>query len=53
LEPRSFTSFNAAADEAAISRFYGGIHYNAAIVNGLTEGRKIANYVLSNVKMEN
>jgi hypothetical protein len=53
IQPRSFTSFNAAADEAAISRFYGGIHYNAAIVNGLTEGRKIGNYVLNNLKMEN
>ena len=27
LPIRSFTSFNAAADEAAISRMYGGIHY--------------------------
>ena len=53
LSPRNFKSFNAAADEAAVSRFYGGIHYNAAIVNGLTEGRKIGNYVLNNLKMEN
>lgn len=53
LDPRSFKSFNAAADEAAISRFYGGIHYNAAIVNGLAEGRKIGNYVVQHVKMEN
>ena len=53
VAPRSFKSFNQAAEEAAISRFYGGIHYNAAIVNGLTEGRKIGNYVLKNIKMEN
>ena len=52
IKPRSFKSFNQAAEEAAISRFYGGIHYNAAIVNGVTEGRKIAGYVLNNVKME-
>ena len=52
LQPRSFQSFNQAAEEAAVSRFYGGIHYNAAIINGLTEGRKIGNYVLSNIKME-
>lgn len=52
LQPRSFHSFNQAAEEAAVSRFYGGIHYNAAIINGLTEGRKIGNYVLSNIKME-
>ena len=52
LQPRSFTSFNQAAEEAAASRFYGGIHYNAAIVNGLTEGRKIGNYVLQHLKMQ-
>jgi hypothetical protein len=52
LQPRSFTSFNQAAEEAAVSRFYGGIHYNAAIVNGLTEGRKIGNYILKHIKME-
>jgi hypothetical protein len=51
--PRSFTSFIQASEEAAASRFYGGIHYNAAIVNGLTEGRKIGSYVLANIKMEN
>ena len=53
LQPRRFTSFNKAAEEAAISRYYGGIHYDAAIVNGLTEGRKIGNYVLNHLKMEN
>ncbi len=53
IEPRSFNSFKQASDEAAISRFYGGIHYNAAIVNGLAEGRKVAAYVLANIKMEN
>jgi hypothetical protein len=52
VSPRSFKSFNQAAEEAAVSRFYGGIHYNAAIVNGITEGRKIGNYVSANVKME-
>lgn len=52
VAPRSFKSFNLAAEEAAVSRFYGGIHYNAAIVNGITEGRKIGNYVLANIKME-
>lgn len=53
VAPRSFKSFNQAAEEAAASRFYGGIHYDAAIVNGLTEGRKIGNYVLANIKMGN
>ena len=36
--PRSFDSFEAAAEEAAISRLYGGIHYRAAIDDGLDMG---------------
>jgi hypothetical protein len=38
LEARSFESFIAAADEAAISRLYGGIHYRAAIDRGIDQG---------------
>ncbi len=38
---RSFTSFFHAANEAAISRMYGGIHYRAAIENGVEQGRCI------------
>jgi hypothetical protein len=44
LKPRSFASFRAAADEAAISRFYGGIHFRAAIERGQEQGRCIAAY---------
>ncbi|MDW7690958.1 vanadium-dependent haloperoxidase [Flammeovirgaceae bacterium SG7u.111] len=36
--PRSFTSFFHFADEAAISRLYGGIHYRAAIEVGVEQG---------------
>lgn len=36
--PRSFTSFFAAANEAAISRLYGGIHYRAGNDRGLECG---------------
>lgn len=39
LAPRSFGSFAAFAEEAAISRLYGGIHYRAAIDRGLEQGR--------------
>lgn len=39
--PRSFTSFMDAANEAAISRLYGGIHYRAAIDYGIEHGREI------------
>lgn len=40
-KPRSFTSFWAAAEEAGISRLYGGIHFRPAIKNGLQQGRCI------------
>lgn len=36
--PRVFTSFYDMAQEAAISRLYGGIHYRAAIELGLEQG---------------
>lgn len=41
LPARAFASFAAAADEAAISRLYGGIHYRAAIEEGVTQGAKV------------
>jgi hypothetical protein len=48
---RSFTSFQAAASEAAISRLYGGIHYRVAIENGLRQGECVAQQVLTNVQL--
>ncbi|MBC7813179.1 MAG: vanadium-dependent haloperoxidase, partial [Burkholderiales bacterium] len=48
---RSFTSFEAAASEAAISRMYGGIHYRAAIENGMRQGRCIGQQILQNVQL--
>lgn len=39
--PRSFSSFYKMAEEAAISRLYGGIHYHEAIYLGLEQGYKI------------
>ena len=36
--PRHYDSFMAAAREAALSRLYGGVHYRAAIENGLEQG---------------
>ncbi len=47
LPVRSFTSFYQAAEEAAISRLYGGIHFRDAIENGVTEGKTIGNMVLA------
>ena len=43
-KPRNFTSFREAAEEAGISRLYGGIHFRAAIERGLAQGRCIAAY---------
>lgn len=42
---RSYTSFEAAAAEAAISRLYGGIHYRSAIENGMRQGRCIGDTI--------
>ena len=52
LPIRSFKSFNLAAEEAAISRLYGGIHYRAAIDEGLIQGRKVGELVVKNIKMK-
>jgi hypothetical protein len=45
--PRKYASFRAAAQEAAISRLYGGIHYAPAIENGITQGNKIGQNILA------
>lgn len=50
LPVRNFTSFKQAAEEAAISRFYGGIHYMPAIVNGLKEGTDIGVFVCEKMR---
>ncbi|MEY4698084.1 MAG: hypothetical protein RIT14_2512, partial [Pseudomonadota bacterium] len=44
LPVRSFPSFQAAAEEAALSRLYGGVHFRAAIEQGLTQGKCIGAY---------
>ncbi len=43
---RSFKSFYAYADEAAVSRMYGGIHYRQANENGMKNGKNIALNIL-------
>jgi hypothetical protein len=48
---RSFTSFEAAASEAAISRMYGGIHYRSAIENGMRQGRCVGQQILNNIQL--
>lgn len=41
MAARSFASFDEAADEAAISRLYGGIHFRPAIELGVEQGKCI------------
>lgn len=51
LPIRNFTSFNKAAEEAAISRMYGGIHYRTAVEIGLKQGRELGKFVVNKLKM--
>lgn len=44
--PRSFASFRAAADEAALSRLYAGIHFRSGIEGGKVQGRCVAERVI-------
>jgi hypothetical protein len=45
LAPRTFTTFFAYAEEAAISRLYGGIHFRSAIELGIEQGKCIGERV--------
>ena len=47
LPAKVFNSFYEAAKEAAISRFYGGIHFMDAIENGYKQGEKVGQQVLN------
>lgn len=49
---RSFTSFRHAAEEAAISRLYGGIHYRSAIENGMRQGAGLGGYIVQKIKVD-
>jgi hypothetical protein len=49
LRNRSFNSFYGAADEAAWSRLYGGIHYRSAILNGIEQGRMVGQVILNTI----
>jgi hypothetical protein len=43
--PRTFRSFTAAANEAGMSRIYGGIHFGFDNKAGLASGRALGNFV--------
>jgi hypothetical protein len=50
LTVRSFKSFKEAAEEAAVSRLYGGIHYRKAIEQGTVQGRRVGELVVQRVR---
>ncbi len=52
LPARTFDSFYDAADEAAISRLYGGIHFRPAIEYGVDQGKKVGQYITENIKLK-
>ncbi|MDG1571809.1 vanadium-dependent haloperoxidase [Robiginitalea sp. M366] len=52
LPVRSYTSFRQAANEAAISRMYGGIHYRSAVEVGIKQGRNLGEFVVEHLNME-
>jgi hypothetical protein len=52
LSPRTFNSIDEAAAEAALSRLYGGIHYNFDNNNGYTAGQCIGETIVENVQFQ-
>jgi hypothetical protein len=50
--PRTFSSFNQAAEEAAISRLYGGIHYSFDNNDGLSTGRCVGQAINDRVQFK-
>ncbi len=51
LKARNYQSFIDAADEAAISRIWGGIHYMPAITLGVEQGDKVGDFILSKLNL--
>jgi hypothetical protein len=49
---RDFISFKQAADEAAISRVYGGIHYRTGMEAGAEQGRKVGELIIQRIKLK-
>jgi PAP2 superfamily protein len=50
LPARSFASFHHAADEAAQSRLYGGIHFPMGIENGKAQGDQVGALVVARLR---
>jgi len=52
MPPRAFSSFSEACDQAAMSRFYAGIHFKKAIVDGVDMGREIGTFILKKLELD-
>lgn len=50
LPARTFPSFRKAANEAALSRLYGGIHFRDSVENGQVAGKEVGTYVVDKIK---
>ena len=53
MAPRSFSSFEEAAEEAAISRLYGGIHYTFDNIDGFVSGLRLGQTILRRINFRN
>ena len=51
VQPRSFHSFREAAEEAAISRLYGGIHYRDGVTSGQVQGKALGTYIVEKLRI--
>ncbi|MBT1695280.1 vanadium-dependent haloperoxidase [Fulvivirgaceae bacterium PWU4] len=47
IPERKFKSFYQAANEAAVSRLYGGIHFRDACEQGAAQGKRVGQFVIS------
>jgi hypothetical protein len=52
IKSRPIVSFRKAAEEAAISRLYGGIHYRFDNDHGNEAGRRLGSYIVTRLKMK-
>jgi membrane-associated phospholipid phosphatase len=52
LFPSDAAYFESQADEAAMSRLYGGIHYRSDIEEGTTHGRRIGGYTVRFARLD-
>ena len=53
MAPREFNSLTEACDQAAMSRFWAGIHYKKAILDGAVMGREIGDVITSKLNGKN